>query len=417
MDSCIIQLTKAAEKYGNLNIRPCGRDFFPKDVFGKPSKKAGLGTPITLKVDGLSNPIETDIPIDKTGNPRWIFRKRKWVKDFVRFHKLRPEDTVTIYRLDKRAYRLSPNNHNHQVDEKEHSPIKSKTPKKVVDINYNRTCDCPKNHINCLTAKDWVRSQVAIWELYYEKRDIRDKDIHPAVFPISLPKKCIKLFTHRGELVLDPFVGVGTTLTAARDLARNAVGFDLNRKYIDFTNKRLSQLEIDFGDKTKQIAICDDAINIPKYLKENTISLSVTSPPYANMLNRKRLHKSTRGNLRVDKHYKKNLQYSNNPRDLGTMKPKEYAEALAEIYKGILPLLKPKAHCVINVNDLWENNHRYPIHSYIIEALEKVGYELRNIIIWDKRNLVNRVGIFGWPSNYITLTITFEYILDFWRPS
>ena len=99
------------------------------------------------------------------------------------------------------------------------------------------------------------------------------------------------------------------------------------------------------------------------------------------------------------------------------MKPKEYTEALADIYKGILPLLKPKAHCIINVNDLWEDNHRYPIHSYIIEALEKVGYELRNIIIWDKRNLVNRVGIFGWPNNYITLTITFEYILDFWRPS
>jgi DNA modification methylase len=257
---------------------------------------------------------------------------------------------------------------------------------------------------------------VAIWELYYEKRDIRNKDIHPAVFPIALPSRCIELFTHRGELVLDPFLGIGTTLIAARDLSRNAVGFDLSRKYIDFTNKRLSQLEIDFGDKTEQIAICDDAINIPKYLKENTISLSVTSPPYANMLNRKRLHKSTRGNLRVDKHYKKNLQYSNNPRDLGTMKPKEYAETLSEIYKGILPLLKPKAHCVINVNDLWENNHRYPIHSYIIEALEKVGYELRNIIIWDKRNLVNKVGIFGWPNNYITLTITFEYILDFWKP-
>jgi DNA modification methylase len=288
---------------------------------------------------------------------------------------------------------------------------------KYLDINFTRTCNCSPNHINCLTPKEWTKNQVAIWELYYEKRDIRDKDIHPAVFPISLPKRCIELFTHRGELVLDPFSGIGSTLIAARDLARNVVGFDLNQKYIDYSNKRLSQLQINFGDNTKQVAICDDAINIPKYLKENTVSLSVTSPPYSNMLNRKRLHKSTRGNLRVNKHYKKNLQYSNNPRDLGTMKPMEYSEAIADIYKGILPLLKPKAHCVINVNDLWEDNHRYPIHSYIIEALEKVGYELRNIIVWDKRNLVNNVGIFGWPSNYITFTITFEYILDFWRPS
>jgi len=97
------------------------------------------------------------------------------------------------------------------------------------------------------------------------------------------------------------------------------------------------------------------------------------------------------------------------------MSIEEYLKKLSEIYKGILPLMRPKAHCVINVNDLWEDNHRYPLHSYIIESLEKIGYELRNIIIWDKRNLVNKVGIFGWPSNFITLSTTFEYILDFWR--
>jgi len=287
---------------------------------------------------------------------------------------------------------------------------------KKLDIAYEKTCSCPDNHTNCLTAKDWIRNQVAIWEFFYEKRDIRDKDIHPAVFPIALPKKCIQLFTHKGELVLDPFSGIGTTLIAARDLDRNAVGFDLNQKYIDLTKERLGQLKIDYGDNTKQIAICDDAINIPKYLNKNNISLCVTSPPYANMLNHKRLNKSIRGDLRKNKHFKKVQQYSNDSRDLGTMKLEKYVEALAQIYKGILPLLKPKAHCVINVNDLWENNHRYPTHAYIIEAMEKVGYELRNIIIWDKRNLVNRVGIFGWPNNYITLSTTFEYILDFWRP-
>jgi len=78
--------------------------------------------------------------------------------------------------------------------------------------------------------------------------------------------------------------------------------------------------------------------------------------------------------------------------------------------------LKPKAHCVINVNDLWWENKRISVHVHVIQAMERAGYELRNIIIWDRRNLVNEVGIFGWPSNYITLGTTFEYILDFWRP-
>lgn len=285
-----------------------------------------------------------------------------------------------------------------------------------LDIDYKKTCSCSVNHINCLTAKEWIRGQVAVWELFYEKRDIRDKDVHPAVFPIALPKKCIELFTHKGELVLDPFTGIGTTLIAARDLERNAVGFDLNQKYIEISKKRLSQLGDElFGGNTKQVVVCSDAVHIPRHIKDETVSLCVTSPPYANMLNHQRLNKSLRSDLRVNKHYRKVQQYSNNPRDLGTMKLDEYIKALAEIYRGILPLLKPKAHCVINVNDLWENNHRYPTHSHIIEAMEEVGYELRNIIIWDKRNLVNKVGIFGWPSNYITLSTTFEYILDFWK--
>lgn len=285
---------------------------------------------------------------------------------------------------------------------------------KPLSIGYTRTCDCPSNHINCLTAKEWIQSQVAVWEFFYEKRDIRDKDVHPAVFPIALPSKCINLFTHRGELVLDPFVGIGTTLVAAQDLNRNAVGFDLKKEYIEFSRSRLAQSRL--MGKNQQIAVCDDAHNIPEYLKDETVSLCVTSPPYANILNRPRLNKSIRGDLRRNKHYLKIQQYSNDLRDLGTMKAPEYAKALEEIYRGILPLMKPKAHNIINVTDLWWKNKRIKIHMYVVDALEKAGFELRNIIIWDRRNLVNKVGIFGWPNNYITLGTTFEYILDFWRP-
>lgn len=287
--------------------------------------------------------------------------------------------------------------------------------KKPLDINYIRTCDCPSNHINCLTGKEWMISQVAVWEFFYKKRDIRDKNVHPAVFPIGLPKKCIELFTHEGELVLDPFVGIGTTLVAAQDTHRNAVGFDLKEEYIKVSRSRLAQTKL-LAEETQQIAICDEAHGIPQYLKEETVSLCVTSPPYAMMLNRRRRNKSMRGNLRRNEHYLKIQQYSNDPRDLGTMNPHEYAKALEEIYRGILPLMRKKAHCVINVTDLWWENKRVPIHIYVVDALQKAGFELRNTIIWDRRKLINKVGIFGWPNNYITLGTTFEYILDFWRP-
>lgn len=288
--------------------------------------------------------------------------------------------------------------------------------RKIIDINYIKTCSCSPNKLSCLDSKSWAKYQVGVWEFFYEKRDIRDKNIHPAVFPIDLPKRCIELFTHKGELVLDPFVGTGTTLIAAQDIERNAVGFDLNKRYIELANRRINKEKKLFNSNTQQIAIWDDALNINKYLKENTVALCITSPPYANMLNKPRLNKSFRSDLRKKRNYLEIQQYSQNERDLGTMDPDRYIIAIKEIFKKILPLLKPKAHCVININDLWENNKRIPLHAMIIKGMEEVGYELRNIIIWDKRKLVNKVGIFGWPSNYITMGATFEYLLDFWRP-
>jgi hypothetical protein len=90
MDSRVITLTPAAYKYGNLNIRLCGKEFFPPDVFGRSSRAKGLGVPITLKVKGLTNAIKTDIPTDGiTGKPRWLFRERKWLKEFVQHNGLR----------------------------------------------------------------------------------------------------------------------------------------------------------------------------------------------------------------------------------------------------------------------------------------------------------------------------------------
>lgn len=281
-----------------------------------------------------------------------------------------------------------------------------------IEIGHERVCDCAPNHLNCLTAKEWLKCQLGVWQFSYESRDIRDKNVHPATFPIALATRVISLFTHRGELVLDPFVGSGTTLVAARDLERNAVGFDLKEEYVQLCRERLAQTTL--WERTKQIAVCDDARNIPAYLEPETVALIFTSPPYANLLNRQRLNKSRR--FRKNDQYLRVEQYSQDPRDLGTLTLDDYSQAMGEIFAGLLPLVRRRAHCVINVPDMWWQDERVTLHIAVVEALRKVGYELRNIIIWDRTNVVNRVGIFGWPSNYITMGTTFEYLLDFWRP-
>lgn len=281
-----------------------------------------------------------------------------------------------------------------------------------INIGTNRTCSCAPNNLNCLSGKEWLKSQIGVWQFFYESRDIRDKNLHPATFPLSLAKKVINLFTHEGELILDPFVGSGTTLLAAQDLNRNAIGFDLQEKYIDLCAERLMNNNV--FNKAQQIAIQDDALHVSNYLELNSVSLIWTSPPYANLLNRKRKNKSRRDRNNEQLH--KVEQYSQDPRDLGTMALNEYTSAMGDIFENLLPLLHTKGHCVINVPDMWWENERITIHVSLINELRKRGYELRNTIIWDRTNIVNRIGIFGYPSNYITMGTTFEYLLDFWRP-
>jgi DNA modification methylase len=279
-------------------------------------------------------------------------------------------------------------------------------------IGHERTCSCPPKHLNCMTAKEWIVSQLGVWRFTFESRDIRDKSVHPATFPISLCKRVIQLFSHEGELVLDPFLGSGTTLVAARDLKRNAVGFDLQERYVRLAEERLN-LELP-RTESQQLAIADDAWNIPSYLEPERVSLLWTSPPYANLLNRQRKNKSRRE--RANDQLGKVEQYSQDPRDLGTLPLDRYTRRMGKIFGRLLPLLKPGAHCVINVPDMWWENQRITIHVALIEELRRRGYELRNIIIWDRTNIVNKIGIFGWPSNYITMGVTFEYLLDFRRP-
>ena len=62
---------------------------------------------------------------------------------------------------------------------------------------------------------------------------------HPAPFPIELPKRCIKLFSFVGDIVLDPFMGSGSTLIAAASNNRKSIGIDVDKEYCLIAKKRI----------------------------------------------------------------------------------------------------------------------------------------------------------------------------------
>lgn len=66
---------------------------------------------------------------------------------------------------------------------------------------------------------------------------------HPAPYPLELPRRCIKLFSYVGDVVLDPFCGSGTTVLAAINNQRKSIGIDVDKKYCELARKRILGLE------------------------------------------------------------------------------------------------------------------------------------------------------------------------------
>lgn len=64
---------------------------------------------------------------------------------------------------------------------------------------------------------------------------------HPAIFPEALARDHIISWSNPGEIILDPFMGSGTTAKAAKQLGRHWLGFDISQEYVDLANKRLFQ--------------------------------------------------------------------------------------------------------------------------------------------------------------------------------
>jgi site-specific DNA-methyltransferase (adenine-specific) len=65
---------------------------------------------------------------------------------------------------------------------------------------------------------------------------------HPAPFPEELPRRLIQLYTFKGDVVLDPFCGSGTTCLAAKRLGRQYIGFDVEQDYLELAQERIDSL-------------------------------------------------------------------------------------------------------------------------------------------------------------------------------
>ena len=107
---------------------------------------------------------------------------------------------------------------------------------RAIDARARASEGLPSN--GSMTVDDFLEATLDVWEFPPESaRRVN----HPAPFPVELPKRLIDLYTYAGDLVLDPFMGVGSTAVAAVRSGRHFVGFDTDADYIARAEARVAQ--------------------------------------------------------------------------------------------------------------------------------------------------------------------------------
>ena len=217
--------------------------------------------------------------------------------------------------------------------------------------------------------------------------------------------RLVRFFTKSGEVVLDPFVGVGSTLKACAVEGRNGIGFELNPRYAELAEERLRvEVKDMFSSLVTQDVRVGDARELIKNVPDNSLDLVVTSPPYWNIL-----HKIDHKAKQEREVHDLDTKYSEDERDLGNIHEYEvFLEELASILGSCGRALKPKKHMAVIVSDFRDKSRFVMFHADLAKALEKHKLELRGLTVLYQRH--KRVFPYGYPYAYVP-NIHHQYIL------
>lgn len=259
------------------------------------------------------------------------------------------------------------------------------------------------NRYNNLTGKEWLQHSFSIW------RDIRKSDEekslnHPAIFPKQVCSRIIDIFTKKDDLVLDPFMGTGSTIITAYQKQRKSIGIELSKSFIEITQNRLSKIKGEFSFETlyEPILYNQDARNIIDVVNLNSVDLCLTSPPYWDILNMKRT---------AD--LKKSRYYSKDDKDLGNIDNyKAFLLELSKVFSLVYKLVKLNRHCVVILMDIRKKNIFYPFHSDFADIMKNIGFSFEDLIIWDRQHEYNNMKPLGYPYVF-RVNKVHEYILIF----
>ena len=250
-----------------------------------------------------------------------------------------------------------------------------------------------------LDGKTWTRYSISVWN-DIEKTTAERRLKHPAMFPVSLVERVISCFSHEGDIVLDPFLGSGTTLIAAGNLGRKGIGIELSSEYVELASQRVA----DSGHMEQEVHQ-GNGLDISQLVDPESVALCVTSPPYWDVLKRRR-----------SADHRQPMHYGDTALDLGSVSDYgEFIAALGSIFDQVYEVLKPGGFLVAVVMDVRKGPKFFPLHMDLSVRVKQAGFLLDDLIIWDRRKDYSSLRPLGYPYVF-RINKVHEYLLIFQKP-
>jgi DNA modification methylase len=269
------------------------------------------------------------------------------------------------------------------------------------------TPETQRNKLNELSGKDWIKFSKSWFVHRPEPRGDR-KIRHPASFPESLVREFVSFFTKKGELVVDPFLGTGSTLVAALETGRSGIGFEIVKKYADIAKGRvkdaLTQNRVrgtrESGSSSTRILTADSS-KLSRIWKQKGLppaDYCITSPPYWNQLRRSHMRQKGRVEKGLD------TAYSDDPNEIGNIEDyHDFLRALKRTFDEVYKVMRPKGYLTIITNNVFSDGRMYPLAFDTVSILSQEPYAWtpKDEKVWcqDDKTLLP-LGVFNaWVGN------------------
>jgi len=256
-----------------------------------------------------------------------------------------------------------------------------------------------KKSFNGLTAHEWAVYTPSVFgfQTFHEREEIRK--LHGATYPKEISDRLVKTYTHEGDLVFDPFLGIGTTLMSAMNLGRKGIGIELSKEFFQYAIRYLqldSEMIIDRDIKIYN----DDCRNLEKYVDDESVQATITSPPYADFIHQTLKKRQNSNGSRYK--YSRVRKYTDLAEDFGNLSYNEFMIDIKLLFEKIYKKTKKYGYSVWVVRDFRENGSYVNFHTDLAEAGKQAGFKWIDLIVWDQTKTIGKIGIVGYPRVFYT---------------